>query len=131
MATIRLIWLIFIKYRVSDTWIRMTIEKPKPQDFLRSCLERWVQVEVAGNREVIGILHGYDEHSNIVVNGVTETFYPSEENECVALLTIILILLVILRVISLINVNEWLCVKWSEFGDVISAWNHRINMFYL
>ena len=54
-------------------------EKPMPQDFLRLCLERRVKVQVADNRELIGVLHGYDEHCNIVVGEANETFLVETE----------------------------------------------------
>lgn len=54
-------------------------EKPMPQDFLRLCLERRVKIQVADNRELVGVLHGYDEHCNIVVGDVNETFLVETE----------------------------------------------------
>ena len=44
-----------------------------PQDFLRLCMERRVKVQVFENRELVGVLHAYDEHCNIILNEVTET----------------------------------------------------------
>lgn len=44
-----------------------------PQDFLRICLEKQVQVQLIDNRKLLGIFHAYDEHCNIILSDVVET----------------------------------------------------------
>jgi U6 snRNA-associated Sm-like protein LSm3 len=52
----------------------MSKDQPMPQDYLRLCLETRVRVQVLDQRELIGILHAYDEHSNLVLGDTTESF---------------------------------------------------------
>lgn len=55
-------------------------EKPMPLDYLRLCLERRVKVQIyEGGRELVGILQAYDEHCNIVLSEVFETYYVQDE----------------------------------------------------
>jgi small nuclear ribonucleoprotein (snRNP)-like protein len=46
---------------------------PKPRDFLGVCRERKVKVNILGNRELFGMMQGFDEHSNLVLSEITET----------------------------------------------------------
>jgi U6 snRNA-associated Sm-like protein LSm3 len=46
---------------------------PKPQDFLRVCLERKVKVQILGKRELVGTMQGYDEHCNLLLSEIVET----------------------------------------------------------
>jgi U6 snRNA-associated Sm-like protein LSm3 len=46
---------------------------PTPMDFLRVLVERRVKVQVAQGRELLGIIQGYDEHCNLLLNEVSES----------------------------------------------------------
>jgi U6 snRNA-associated Sm-like protein LSm3 len=46
---------------------------PKPRDFLRVCLERKVKVQIIGQRELVGTMQGFDEHTNLVLSDISET----------------------------------------------------------
>lgn len=57
-----------------------TNEKPMPQDFLRFSMLKKVKVTVLEDRELIGTLHSYDEHCNIILGDVTEGLMGLDSN---------------------------------------------------
>jgi U6 snRNA-associated Sm-like protein LSm3 len=48
-------------------------ESPKPQDFLRVLINRRIRVQLLGHREMLGLMHGYDEHCNLLLSDVQDT----------------------------------------------------------
>jgi small nuclear ribonucleoprotein (snRNP)-like protein len=52
----------------------MSKDQPMPQDYLRLCLEKRVKVQTLDQRELIGVLHAYDEHSSLVLGDTAESF---------------------------------------------------------
>jgi U6 snRNA-associated Sm-like protein LSm3 len=46
---------------------------PTPLDFLRLCVARRVKVQVLDDRELVGIMDGFDEHCNLLLSEITET----------------------------------------------------------
>ena len=59
-----------------------TNEKPMPQDFLRLLILKRVKVTVLEDRELVGILHSYDEHCNIILGEVTESLMGLDSKGC-------------------------------------------------
>jgi len=54
----------------------------EPLDLVRLCLDEIVFVKLRGDRQLIGRLHAYDSHCNLVLGDVTETvFYVEEDDE--------------------------------------------------
>jgi U6 snRNA-associated Sm-like protein LSm3 len=49
-----------------------TIEEPF--DLIRLALEERILVKIKGERELRGILHAYDQHLNMVLGNVEETY---------------------------------------------------------
>jgi small nuclear ribonucleoprotein (snRNP)-like protein len=50
----------------------MSKDQAMPQDYLRLCLEKQVKVQLLDRRELLGVLHAYDEHSSLVLGDTTE-----------------------------------------------------------
>ncbi|KAK9459548.1 uncharacterized protein V1516DRAFT_680208 [Lipomyces oligophaga] len=47
----------------------------EPLDLVRLSLSERVFVKLKGDRELRGVLHGYDSHCNLVLSDVEETIY--------------------------------------------------------
>lgn len=47
-------------------------DKHMPQDYIKLCMEKTVRVQVVDDRELVGTLHAYDEHNNIIISDVIE-----------------------------------------------------------
>ncbi|KNE59454.1 hypothetical protein AMAG_03732 [Allomyces macrogynus ATCC 38327] len=45
----------------------------RPFDLIKLNLDEMVQVKLRGNRELVGKLHAYDQHMNMVLGNVTES----------------------------------------------------------
>jgi U6 snRNA-associated Sm-like protein LSm3 len=66
----------------------MSAAKTMPHDYLRVCLEKKVRVKIFGhgfvgltdNRELVGYLHAYDEHYNLVVGDGIESVILVDQN---------------------------------------------------
>lgn len=50
----------------------------EPTELLRVSLDERVYAKLKGDREVVGRLHAYDQHLNLVLGGAEETVYVSE-----------------------------------------------------
>lgn len=53
---------------------------PEPLDFIKQNLDEQIYVKLRGCREIVGKLHGYDSHCNMVLGDVVETIYSIDEN---------------------------------------------------
>ena len=53
----------------------------EPSDLVRLCLDELVYVKLRGERELVGRLHGYDQHLNMVVGDAEETVMSTEVDE--------------------------------------------------
>lgn len=52
-----------------------------PLDLIRSLLDEQIQVKLRDNRSLLGTLHAYDEHCNLVLGNTEETVYTwSQDN---------------------------------------------------
>jgi len=52
----------------------------EPLDFIKQSLDEQVFIKLRGCREIIGKLHGYDSHCNMVIGDAVETIYYVDEN---------------------------------------------------
>jgi small nuclear ribonucleoprotein (snRNP)-like protein len=62
-----------VKYRNTVWLLVMSGRAPTPWDFLRLLIERKVKVQILEDREIVGVMQGYDEHSNLVLSNLVET----------------------------------------------------------
>ncbi|GMM43865.1 U4/U6-U5 snRNP complex subunit [Pichia kluyveri] len=53
----------------------------EPLDLLKQNLDEKIFVKLSGYREMVGKLHGYDSHCNIVLGDAVETIYSLTEEE--------------------------------------------------
>lgn len=49
-----------------------TVTLSEPFDLIRLCLNERIWLRMRNNREVSGILHGYDQHLNMILSDVDE-----------------------------------------------------------
>jgi len=54
--------------------------KSVPTD-LRKFMEKRLDLKLNGNRQIVGVLRGYDAFMNIVLDNATERVSPTEKNE--------------------------------------------------
>ncbi|ESX02243.1 hypothetical protein HPODL_05140 [Ogataea parapolymorpha DL-1] len=52
----------------------------EPLDLIRLCLDEQVFVKLRGSREMVGKLHAYDMHCNMVLSDATETIFYTEQD---------------------------------------------------
>jgi len=55
--------------------------KAGPGSDLRKFMEKRLDVRLNANRHVIGVLRGYDQFMNIVLDNTVEIITPTEKNE--------------------------------------------------
>ncbi|CDK24138.1 unnamed protein product [Kuraishia capsulata CBS 1993] len=51
----------------------------EPLDMIRLSLDEKVYVKLRGAREMVGKLHGYDSHCNVVLGDAVETIYEVDD----------------------------------------------------
>ncbi|TIA90308.1 hypothetical protein E3P99_01624 [Wallemia hederae] len=51
----------------------MTDAIKEPLDLVRLCLNETIKVKLRGDRELLGVLHAYDSHMNLILGKVHET----------------------------------------------------------
>ena len=56
-----------------------TVESPL--DLIRLSLNERVYVKCRGGRELVGVLHAYDQHLNIILGAAEETFTHETAND--------------------------------------------------
>lgn len=58
-----------------------------PFDYLRLCIQSRVRVKLFPNIFLVGTLHAFDEHCNLIMDKVTETVKKTNEDGTVSDLT--------------------------------------------
>ncbi|GMM36396.1 U4/U6-U5 snRNP complex subunit [Saccharomycopsis crataegensis] len=57
-----------------------SFESTEPLDLIKSLLDETIVVKLRGAREIIGKLHAYDSHCNMVLGDATETIYQINDS---------------------------------------------------
>lgn len=57
----------------------MSVSESEPLDLIKLCLDEQIYVKLRGNREMVGKLHAYDSHCNMVLSDALETIYSINE----------------------------------------------------
>lgn len=53
----------------------------EPLDIIRLAIDEKILIKLKGDRELKGILHAYDQHLNMVLGNVEETYIATIEDE--------------------------------------------------
>ncbi|GMM30106.1 U4/U6-U5 snRNP complex subunit [Martiniozyma asiatica (nom. inval.)] len=53
----------------------MSVSSSEPLDLIKLVLDESVYVKLKGSREIVGKLHAYDSHCNMVLGDAIETVY--------------------------------------------------------
>ncbi|GMF02852.1 unnamed protein product [[Candida] boidinii] len=56
------------------------VSASEPLDLIKLSLDEVIYVKLRGSREMIGKLHAYDSHCNMVLSDATETIFYVDEN---------------------------------------------------
>lgn len=58
----------------------MSVSVSEPLDIIKQNLDEQIYVKLRGSREMIGKLHAYDSHCNMVLGDAIEKIFSLEEN---------------------------------------------------
>ncbi|ODV61891.1 U4/U6-U5 snRNP complex subunit LSM3 [Ascoidea rubescens DSM 1968] len=53
----------------------------EPLDLIKLSLDETVYIKLRGAREIVGTLHGYDSHCNMVLGDTVETIFLVDQND--------------------------------------------------
>ncbi|ODV82987.1 hypothetical protein CANARDRAFT_30454 [[Candida] arabinofermentans NRRL YB-2248] len=57
------------------------VPSSEPLDLIKLCLDEQIFVKLRGSREMIGKLHAYDSHCNMVLSDAVETIYYVHDSQ--------------------------------------------------
>ncbi|GME83810.1 unnamed protein product [Ambrosiozyma monospora] len=61
--------------------VTSSVSSSEPLDLIKFCLDEQIYLKLRGGREMVGRLHAYDSHCNIIISDAIETIYYIDKED--------------------------------------------------